>query len=161
MMIRPFLNDRPDCGRGVCRTLTPWPGTPSIWQKKYSTITRGDVISYCPSDVDDTNTQHMIRYKHAGTQRSDRATLTGVGLSQRVVRLVDEEPTFFVYAPWPFLTARPHASLFSAYCMYSSSQSRICIVLFCKYIGNTRHTSKPLNKKKVKKKMIYLGTHFL
>ena len=53
----------------------------------------------------------MIRYKHAGTERSDRATLTGVGLSQRVVRLVDEEPTFFVYAPWPFLTARPHASL--------------------------------------------------
>ena len=61
---------------------------------------------------------------------------------------MDEEPTFFVYAPWPFLTARPHASLFSAYCMYSSSQSRICIVLFCKYIGNTRHTSKPFYKKK-------------
>ena len=103
MMIRPFLNDRPDCGRGVCRTLTPWPGTPSIWQKKYSTITRGDVISYCPSDVDDTNTQHMIRYKHAGIQRSNRATLTGVGLSQRVVRLVDEEPTFFVSLRGHFL----------------------------------------------------------
>ena len=36
-------------------------------KKKYPTITRGDVISYCPLDVDDTNTQHMIRYKHAGT----------------------------------------------------------------------------------------------
>ena len=71
--VRPFLNDRPDSRTRSLPDSTPWPGTPSIWEKKkkkkkkkYPTITRGDVTSYCPSDVDDTNTQHMIRYKHAG-----------------------------------------------------------------------------------------------
>ena len=69
--VRPFLNDRPDSRtRSLPDSMARDPKylgkKKKKKKKKYPTITRGDVTSYCPSDVDDTNTQHMIRYKHAG-----------------------------------------------------------------------------------------------
>jgi hypothetical protein len=62
---------------------------PQVSGNLYPTITRGDVMSYRPFG--------RRRYKHTAYDRHiaiNRAALTGVGLSQRVVRPVDEEPTF-------------------------------------------------------------------
>ena len=65
--VRPFLNDRLDSRTRSLPDFDSMARDPKYLAKNYPTITRGDVISYCPLDVDDTNTQHMIRYKHAGT----------------------------------------------------------------------------------------------